>query len=119
MQLQDFYKAVKQAAEYEYGIGAEDQRAAFQRARELKGKQKEGPKMTSMMGAYRTPQVIKSIFGKEDLEFQKARAEASIPIRKKTREEKIGSVLGAIGADLTQDSLRRFWWLLNAPQAAE
>ena len=73
--------------------------------------------MTSMMGSYRTPQVLKSIFGKEDLEFQKARAESSIPIRKKTREEKIGSVLGAIGADLTQDSLRRFWWLLNAPQA--
>ena len=30
MQLQDFFKAVKQAAEYEYGIGAEDQRAVSQ-----------------------------------------------------------------------------------------
>ena len=57
MAFRDLYDSIKAAAEYEYGIGAEDQRAAFQRARELKGKQKEGPKMTSMLGSYRTPQV--------------------------------------------------------------
>ena len=117
MAFRDFYNAIKQAAEYEYGVGAEDQRAAYQEARERKGKQKEGPKMKSMLGSYRTPQVIKAVLGKEDPDFAAARAEQNIPIRKGSREEKIGTILGAVGADLTQDAARRFWWLLNAPQA--
>lgn len=117
MAFRDFYTSIKEAAQYEYGVGAEEQRAAYQEAREKKGKQKEAPKMKSMLGSYRTPQVFNAIFGKEDEQFRNARAKLNIPIRTATREEKIGSILGAIGADLTQDALRRFWWLLNAPQA--
>ena len=36
---------------------------------------------------------------------------------KASRADKIGKIMGALGADLTQDSVRSLWWLLNAPQA--
>ena len=34
-----------------------------------------------------------------------------------SKAEMAGKLLGAVGADLTQDSVRSLWWLLNAPQA--
>ena len=34
-----------------------------------------------------------------------------------SRAHKIGQILGTLDADITQDSSRSLWWLLNAPQA--
>ena len=110
-------KELIDAARYEFGIGSEDQRNAFIKARFQQGKQQEGPRMTAMAGSYRTPQVIKEVMGIADKNYIKARKAAEVPVRTGSAAQKAGSVLGAIGADLTQDHGRRFWWLLNAPQA--
>jgi hypothetical protein len=118
MTLREALEQIRMAADYEYGVGYEDQRAVMREARKEQGKNPEGPKMKQMLGAYRTPQVIRSaVFNNEDPYYSEARREIGIPIMKGNAQERIGSVLGALGADLTQDGFRRFYWLLNAPQA--
>ena len=78
MSLSDALRAIKEAAEYEYGIGTEDQRDVMRQARKAKNQNPEGPKMTQMLGAYRTPQVVKAaVFNKQDPDFQKARTKAN------------------------------------------
>ena len=118
MTLQEALAQIRMAADYEYGVGYEDQRAAMRMAREKKKQNPEGPKMKQMLGAYRTPQVIRSaLFNSEDPDYAEARSRMNIPIMRGNAQERIGSILGALGADLTQDGFRRFYWLLNAPQA--
>ena len=48
----------------------------------------------------------------------KARAEGQyVPFDVDTGLKRVGTALGALGADVTQDSIRRFYWLINAAQA--
>ena len=118
MTLQEALAQIRMAADYEYGVGYEDQRQVMRQAREAKGQNPEGPKMKQMLGAYRTPQVIRSaLFNSKDPDYAEARSRMNIPIMRGSAQERIGSILGALGADLTQDGFRRFYWLLNAPQA--
>ena len=54
MSLREALGRIRRAADYEYGVGYEDQRAVMRKAREQQGKNPEGPKMKQMLGAYRT-----------------------------------------------------------------
>jgi hypothetical protein len=113
-----FIQDLKEAFEHEYGIGPEQARAVMYEARKRKGKQPDAPKMRQMLGAYRSPQAFKAALGfKQDSDYEVARALEGASFMTASPGNKLGTALGALGSDLTQDSLRRFWWLLNAAQA--
>ena len=113
-----FFTQLAKAARHEYGVGPEENRQVMYEARKRKELMPDAPKMEQMLGSYRLPQVINAVRGgKGDADYLAARKEAGIDIQNENLPKKIGSLLGAFGADLTQDSTRRFWWLLNASQA--
>ena len=112
--IEDFWSAAKE----EYGVGAEDVAQARRDARRAQGKQIDEPKLRQMGGNYRMPQAVGAAMGiKQNTYDAAAREKNQIPLNPKTPGQRAGVAAGAIGADLTQDQLRRFWWLLNAAQA--
>ena len=130
MQLQDliaqikesragrFLSEVQDAAAKEFAVGSEEVRNALFKARSDQDMSEEAPRFAQMKDAYRTPQAVKAALGfKEDPVYQAARNRAGIGFDVGTPAKAIGTGLGALGADLTQDRLRSFYWLLNAAQA--
>tara|TARA_X000001388_G_scaffold1415_1_gene1471 strand:- start:83 stop:1192 length:1110 start_codon:yes stop_codon:yes gene_type:complete len=111
-------REVRDAAAKEYGVGDEENRQVMRDARREKGQGVEAPKMAQMKDSYRTPQAIAAALGRpQDTDYKQAREKQGVGFDVSTRNKKIGTVLGALGSDITQDSLRRFYWLLNAAQA--
>ena len=122
--LGGFFDAAKEA----YGEGREEWSKAFRQGRKAENKTENAPRITEMVGAYPT-----GIRGKELLDdalvgmglkkLSKNEAEARL-IRedlgigaKEGFGPRAGQIAGTIGADLTQDNTRSFYWLLNAAQA--
>lgn len=116
------------AAQEAYGEGREEWAKAFREGRKAQSKTENAPRMTEMTGAYAT-----GIRGKELVddalanlgikELSKNAVDARL-IRedlgigaKKGLGPRLGQLAGTIGADLTQDNTRSFYWLLNAAQA--
>ena len=111
-------REIQDAASKEFAVGGEESRQAMFEARKSRGQSVEGPKFAQMVDAYRTSQALKAATGaQQDPVYKAAREKAGIGFDVDTRNKKIGTILGALGADLTQDSARRFYWLLNAAQA--
>ena len=103
----------------DYGIGGEDNRRVMHRTREIEGKTAEGPKMELMAGSYPVAQRAREIAGVANDAGKQARAEADMDfLENASFMHKAGQVAGTVGADLTQDTSRRFYWLLNALQAS-
>lgn len=103
----------------DYGIGGEDNRRVMHRTRELEGKTAEGPKMELMAGSYPVAQRAREIAGVANDAGKQARAEADMDfLENENFMHKAGQIAGTVGADLTQDTSRRFYWLLNALQAS-
>ncbi len=103
----------------DYGIGGEDNRRVMHRTREIEGKTAEGPKMELMAGSYPVAQRAREITGMANDAGKQARAEADMDfLENASFMHKTGQVAGTVGADLTQDTSRRFYWLLNALQAS-
>ena len=101
----------------DYGIGGEDQRIAMHRRRELEGLQAEAPKLEQMAGAYQPGFRVNELVGRASPEGLQARKELDMGLEGSPMR-KVGQVGGTIAGDLTQDGFRRFYWLLNAAQAA-
>jgi len=102
----------------DYGIGDEDARDAKNVMREKKGLQKESPKMEGMLGSYPLGYRIREALGIADKAGIEARNELDMGFEKqKSLAHQAGQLGGTIAGDLTQDSTRRFYWLLNALQA--
>jgi len=107
-----------------YGIGREDRNLAFYRGRTLAEKDQNAVRLSTTLGTIPTFTTTRELLGIADKNQVEARRERGFDIDSSTRgrvganrAEKIGKVMGAFGADLTQDSVRSLWWLLNAPQA--
>jgi hypothetical protein len=100
----------------DYAIGGEDQRIALHRKREIKGEQAEAPKMELMAGAYQPGIRALEAIGKASPEGLQARREMDMAFEG-PKARRAGQIAGTIANDLTQDSTRRFYWLLNAAQA--
>lgn len=113
-----FLDDLKRSAQREFDVDQDTNRKVAFEARKRKGKSETSPAFTSRVQSYRTPQVVKAALGfKQDPAFQTERKRQGISIDTRTAGSRLGSVLGAIGADLRDDSLRSFYWLLNAAQA--
>ena len=99
-----------------FGEGREDHREALKRARTDRDKDIEGTRIGQMMGTNRTVTLGRELLGLANKEDVKRRNEMGLGIPE-GRAEKIGYILGTLGADIVQDRGRNIYWLLNAPQA--
>jgi len=106
----------KEGFRADYGVGGEDARSQSYRERELRGKQREAPKMEGMAGSYPLGYRIREALKLATPEGIQARNEMNMGLSG-SRARKGGQILGTVAADITQDSTRRFYWLLNALQA--
>ena len=103
----------------DYGIGGEDARRVMHRIRNLEDKTAEGPKMSLMAGSHPMAQRVRDVTGTATEVGEQARAEADMAFdRNASLPHQIGQVTGSVAADLTQDTSRRIYWLLNALQAS-
>jgi len=113
-----FWSDLQDATSSEYAVGREASHRAMMEARESAGKSPEAPRARNLLGAWRTPQALKAAFNLElDPDYEKGRAIADVPFDVSTPGKRVGTVLGSVAADLTQDAARGLYWLLNAPQA--
>lgn len=106
----------KEGFAHDYGKGREDEQMAFYRAREKEGKQKEAPRMTSMLATNPTIYRAREALGMADPNYVNARKEMDMGMMD-TKAKRSGQVVGTLAADLTQDTTRSVYWLLNALQA--
>ena len=101
-----------------YSVGGEDVRNAMHRGRELQGKTQEGTKWDLMTGSYPLGQKARELVGQADPEALKARTEMNMQLQRDApAAQQVGDIAGTVAGDLTQDTTRRFYWLLNALQA--
>ena len=106
------------AKEFDAGDPDTNRKVMFE-VRKRRGQSEDAPMADSMRQAYRTPQAIGAVLGRTpDADFKAARQQQGIDFDVSTPGKKVGTALGALGADIAQDSGRAFWWLINAPQAA-
>ena len=99
-----------------FGEGREDHREALKRARTDRDKDIEGTRIGQMMGTNRTVTLGRELLGLANEEDVRRRNEMGLGIPE-GRAEKVGYILGTLGADIVQDRGRNIYWLLNAPQA--
>ena len=126
MAVGDFLDRLKQGFKDRYSEGSEDYRQAYYDARELQGKDKEDVRIKSTFATNPTVVTARDLIGdafpnapdwlKSDKIYRQAREERGMGLSSDVAT-RVGQVLGTIGNDLTQDTSRRVWWLLNAPQA--
>ena len=102
--------------EADYQLGREDRRNAFLRDRKLKGQTEESTKGDAMMGTHPAAFRIQEAMGKLSPEKRQALEELDMSLRGSTAH-KVGQFAGSIANDLTQDTTRGIYWLLNALQA--
>ena len=118
--LAGFFDAANEA----YGEGREEWSKAYREGRKAQGVSENAPRIDEMTGAYPTGIRIKEVFddltgrqlSKKELDNRLIREDLGIG-PKSDPLERSGQLLGTVGADLTQDNTRNFWWLLNAAQA--
>ena len=101
-----------------YSVGGEDVRNAMHRGRELQGKTQEGTKWDLMTGSYPLGQKARELVGQANPEALQARKEMNMHLQRDApMAQQVGDIAGTVAGDLTQDTTRRFYWLLNALQA--
>ena len=99
-----------------YGVGREDRRNAYLRDRKLSGQTEESTKMDSLMGTHPAAFRLQEITGRLRPEKRQALEEFDMQLKGSTAR-KGGQLSGDIANDLTQDTTRSVYWLLNALQA--
>ena len=112
------------AANEAYGEGREEWSKAFREGRKAAGQSENAPRINEMTGAYptgiRTKELIDDLLGKKlsksERDNRTIREDLGIGA-KQGLGPRAGQYVGTLGADLTQDNTRNFYWLLNAAQA--
>lgn len=112
------------AAQEAYGEGREEWSKAYREGRKAQGASENAPRMDEMTGAYptgiRIKELIDDVTGKKLTRKERDNRQIREDLGIGTKQglgPRAGQLLGTVGADLTQDSTRSFWWLLNAAQA--
>ena len=101
----------------EFGVGQDQVHQALYTAREKKGESSDSTRPAQMSGTYRPGQALNALLGREDPVYAAAREQHDIGFKVNTPGQKAGTALGALAGDLVQDKSRRWYWLVNAPQA--
>tara|TARA_R100001126_G_C4885696_1_gene182262 strand:+ start:2086 stop:3300 length:1215 start_codon:yes stop_codon:yes gene_type:complete len=100
----------------DYSIGKDDLTRMYYRTRELQGKTAEAPRATNMFNTHLGIIRTREAAGKADPATIQALNERDMSLRG-SNAHKVGQVTGAALNDLTQDTSRGIYWLLNALQA--
>ena len=99
-----------------YGEGRDDRYVAYKRGRKGQGFEEEAPRLQTTLGTNRTLTMLNDLLGISDPAQRKAREEMGMGLSS-DGYTRAGQILGHIANDLTEDTSRAIWWLLNAPQA--
>jgi len=110
--LSDFGEGFKD----DYSLGREDRRNAMLRDRKLSGQTEESTKWDSLMGTHPAAFRIQELTGNLRPEKRQALEELDMQL-KGSNARKSGQIMGSVANDLTQDTTRSVYWLLNALQA--
>ena len=122
--LGGFFDAAKEA----YGEGREEWSKAYREGRKKQDETENAPRWSEMTGAYSTGIRGKELvddalvkmglktLSKNEVDARAIREDLGIGA-KRGMGPRAGQIVGTIGADLTQDNTRNFYWLLNAAQA--
>ena len=103
----------------DYQIGREDMQQAFYRRRHLEGEGKEAPRIKSLTGTHPGLTRLQELTGKISPEKKQALIDNDLQLRTDLPlSHQGGQLFGTLAADLTQDSTRSVYWLMNALQAA-
>ena len=100
----------------DYAIGREDRRNAMLRDRKLSGQTEESTKWDSLMGTHPAAFRLQELTGNLRPEKRQALEELDMQLKGSTAR-KSGQLMGSVANDLTQDTTRSVYWLLNALQA--
>jgi hypothetical protein len=100
----------------DYGVGREDRRNAYLRDRKLSGQTEESTKWDSLIGTHPAAFRIQELTGRLRPEKRQALEELDMQLKGSTAR-KTGQLVGSAANDLTQDTTRSVYWLLNALQA--
>lgn len=110
---------LNQGFQNDYSIGRDDTQQVFYRKRDLQDKNKDAPMATSMVGNHQGITRLREALGTLNPAHQLALEEANMQLRKdKPLAYQVGQFGGTLAADLTQDTSRGLWWLINALQAS-
>ena len=115
-QIRNILKDVGEGFKADYELGREDRRNAFLRGRKLKGETEEATRIDSMLGVHPANFRVREALGKISPKDRQALNELDMGLRGSTAH-KTGQFLGSLANDLTQDTTRSVYWLLNAAQA--
>ncbi len=100
----------------DYSLGREDRRNAMLRDRKLSGQTEESTKWDSLMGTHPAAFRLQELTGNLRPEKRQALEELDMQLKGSTAR-KSGQLVGSVANDLTQDTTRSVYWLLNALQA--
>jgi hypothetical protein len=110
---------LNQGFQNDYSIGRDDTQQVFYRKRDLQELNKDAPMATSMLGNHQGITRLREATGRLNPAHQIALEEAGMQLRKdKPLAYQVGQFGGTFAADLTQDTSRSLWWLINALQAS-
>ena len=112
-----WFDAFKEGVTRDYGIGRDDRAKMFYDERERRGLDDDAQKFVNMTATHPVSTRVREVLGKATPEAAAARSAAGYGLLP-TRAGQAGQVIGSIGADITQDASRSFWWLMNAAQAS-
>ena len=111
-----WFDEFKEGVALDYGVGRDDRAKMHYAERELKGLDDDSPRLVNMAATHPVSYRARELAGLADKEAVRARTEMGIgPLP--TKAGQVGQLVGSIGADLTQDISRNWWWLFNAAQA--
>ena len=110
---------LNQGFQNDYQIGRDDTQQVFYRKRDLQELNKDAPMAESMVNNHQGITRLREALGKINPAHAIALEEANMQLRKdKPLAYQVGQFAGTAAADLTQDTSRGLWWLINALQAS-
>ena len=111
-----WFDEFKEGVALDYGVGRDDRAKMHYAERELQGLDDDSPRLVNMAATHPVSYRTRELLGIADKEAVKARASMGIGALP-TKAGMAGQLVGSMGADLTQDISRNWWWLFNAAQA--
>jgi len=111
--LDEFKKGVV----LDYGVGRDDRAKMHYAERNLQELDDDSPRIINMAATHPVSYRLRELIGMANSDAMKARKDMGIGAMP-TKAGQVGQVVGSIGADLTQDISRSWWWLMNAAQAS-
>ena len=113
-----WFEEFKDGVVTDYGVGRDDRAQMFYEERNRRQKlDNDAPRVVHMAATHPVSYRIREILGIANPEASASRQAAGLGL-KPTTAGKAGQLVGSLGADLTQDISRGWWWLMNAAQAS-